>query len=340
MERSAVAKIESGLRGLSALELVDLSAALGTRPEWLLADAPEAVVAYRTRLDPDVAVTAIDTEIERLAREMKGLTALSPGLIPQILDASPAPQTVGEADALAALVRHRAGVAPDESISNVVEIASRVGLLAFSAPLGTETADAASTLLDRGGVALVNSSSAVGRRRIALAHELGHYAVHDPYVLDWRVTDHASSDRTEMLLDRFARAFLAPAQVFESKWAEAVSTHDVRTAAVLVGNAFGIDMSTIARRLTELDIADAATVRSVRSVQTLKADIIEYGLLPAYDMEGVTVPTHVARSVLKLYREERLSPDRTVELLSGTISHEELPPLRPAHRDGIWSVLA
>ena len=61
-----------------------------------------------------------------------------------------------------------------------------------------------------GGVCLVNSHNKVGRRRLALAHELGHYLLQDEYTVDWRVTDGGVG--LESRLDRFARALLLPAQ--------------------------------------------------------------------------------------------------------------------------------
>ena len=52
---------------------------------------------------------------------------------------------------------------------------------------GPEAADAASILLVRGGVAVVNGQRQVGRRRLAAAHELGHYLFADDYTVDWRI---------------------------------------------------------------------------------------------------------------------------------------------------------
>lgn len=206
-------------------------------------------------------------------------------------------------------------------------------------PLGAETADAASTLLVRGCVALVNSSNMVGRRRLALAHEFGHYLVADEYTIDWSVTEHSDSNRTETLLDRFARAFLAPASGLTSFWAQVGADHDLRTSAVLATSHFRIDMSTLARRLSELDLASAGDCGSIRGFHTTKSDIIEYGLGIPYDLEGESRPRRYEKAVLALYRSERVSAERAVSLLQGALTAEELPELRTPHPDEIWSVL-
>ncbi len=73
--------------------------------------------------------------------------------------------------------------------------------------LGPESADAASIMLVDGGVALVNGCLHVGRRRLAVVHELAHYLFADEYTVDWKIAEDAA-DTWEARLDRFARAML------------------------------------------------------------------------------------------------------------------------------------
>ncbi|MBW9110151.1 helix-turn-helix domain-containing protein [Microbacterium ureisolvens] len=339
IERTALAKIERGLRRVGALELVDIAGALGVRVEWLLTDAPAAVVAHRTRQDPDLELASIDKHLERIARDVAVVCGLVPSLTSDQLDARDLPKTGSEAEALAESTRKAAGLNPTEPVPHLVDTVARVGLLAFSMPLGAETADAASTLLESGAVALINSTNSVGRRRLALAHELGHYLVKDDYTVDWSVADHAGSDRTEILLDRFARAFLAPKLGFTRFWNDVRSRHDLRTAAVLTGSEFNIDMSTIARRLLELELASSDDAQNIRSVRTTKADIVEYNLKVTYELDGTTLSSAYVKSLLGLYSNERLSAERTLQLLLGTFDRDDLPPLRTVRDDELWSLL-
>ena len=83
--------------------------------------------------------------------------------------------------------------------------------------LGVDAADAATILLRSGGSSLVISDNKVGRRRLALAYELGHYLAQDQYTVDWRVADQANED-IEARLDRFARSFLLPEAGLRESW--------------------------------------------------------------------------------------------------------------------------
>ena len=55
MDRTALAKIESGSRRVTAMELVMIARELGRRVERFVDEAPPALVSYR-RAQPEVAV--------------------------------------------------------------------------------------------------------------------------------------------------------------------------------------------------------------------------------------------------------------------------------------------
>ncbi|MBU5423446.1 helix-turn-helix domain-containing protein [Cellulomonas hominis] len=340
IERSALAKVERGLRGVGALELAALARALDTRLEWFLSDEPRALASHRVGLDSEVTLSTIDKELERIARDVEFAASLDVGLLEGTVDPAAAPASGTAAEELAGRARGMCGLDPRAPVQALDEAATHVGLLVFSMPLGRETADAATTLLERGAVALVNSTLAVGRRRLAVAHELGHYLVADDYTVDWRVGDHSGSERTEVLLDRFARSFLAPREGLAQTWADARKDHDLRTAAVLSASRFRIDMSTLARRLHELGLANESECGLVRDVRTTRADIVDYGLVVAYDFEGSALPRKYEKAILALYRSERVSAERALSLLRGTFQPEDLPPVRPVHEAEIWSIVS
>jgi Zn-dependent peptidase ImmA (M78 family)/transcriptional regulator with XRE-family HTH domain len=340
IERSALAKIERGLRGVGALELAALARALDMRLEWFLSDEPAAIASHRTRAGAEVELSTIDKELERFARDVELLASLDTTLFDRTVEPVDVPGSGSVAEGLAERARHQCGLDPATPVQDLVETVSEIGLLVFAMPLGTETADAATTLLVQGGVSLINSTHAVGRRRLALAHELGHYLVADDYTVDWRVAEHNDSDRTEVLLDRFARSFLAPQAGLSKFWNESREIHELRTSAVLAASYFRIDMSTLARRLLELDLASSAECGTIRSVRTTRADIVDHGLVIPYDLDGIALPRRYEKSVLALYRDERISGERALGLLRGTFESEDLPPLRTKHRDELWSVVS
>ena len=223
MERSALAKIETGARRVGAVELARLAGALEMRVEWFFDDAPAAVVSRRNSAEPGAASPEFDRATERIGREVEFLQSIGE----LRLATSPTlafPTTPEEA---AADVRRRLGYDGGEPSVNLASHVADIGLLAFSVALGEESADGGSILLENGGVAVINGSRDVGRRRLTLAHELGHYVFADEYSIDFDIF--SAPSRTESLIDRFARAVLLPSSTLAGRWGGGGST---RTNAV------------------------------------------------------------------------------------------------------------
>ena len=73
LDRSALAKIETGRRRVSATELVQLAQALEMRVEWFFEDAPQAVLSRRNAAEPGAPSPAVDRFTERIVREVEFL---------------------------------------------------------------------------------------------------------------------------------------------------------------------------------------------------------------------------------------------------------------------------
>lgn len=177
---------------------------------------------------------------------------------------------------------------------------------------------------------------AVGRRRLALAHELGHYLIADEYTVDWRVGTRTDSHRTEFLLDAFARALLMPADSLLRQWGELVERESVRVAAVRIASMYRVDMSTLAARLSDLELATRDQLSLIRDTRTTYADIIENDLAVSFDLEGTTLPRRYEKAVLALFRSERISAERAIDLLHGTVKEAGLPAGRL--HSPVWTV--
>ena len=249
------------------------------------------------------------------------------------------PATNAQAEALAAQARSLMALSPDEPIRELANSVAGIGLLAFSRNVGKDTADAGTVLLRRGGVSLVNSHMRVGRRRLALAYELGHYLIADAYTVDWRVAAHPDhAVPLESRLDRFARALLLPPTAVTAQWNERLTHLGARSAAITLASEVRVDMATLATRLRELGLADSEMVAYVRKCRTTQADIIELNLnVPLEELEGTSVPRPFARAVLRLVRDERVSRERALDLLQGTIDETDLPPIRRRRPGEIWT---
>lgn len=337
LDRSVVAKIETGARRVSALELARLAEALGERIEWFVEDAPPAIVSRRNLREAGAPSPAIDTLIERLARSVEFLADHDL----QFLLSSPPPLdrpgSNKAVDEVAVEVRARLGVDDAAPLLDLPTHAASAGLLAFSIDLGDDGADGASILLARGGVAVINGHLHVGRRRLTLAHELGHYFFADEFTVDWRVEEAEGSDRWETRLDRFARALLLPAPGLKQAWeGQRQADEDLRTAAVRVASEFRVDMSTLARRLHELALVSRPEADRVRQVRTTRADIVELELLVPHELDPPDLPRPYVASVLWLYRNETVTGARATDLLLDTWDESDLPELPNLPESAIW----
>ena len=337
--RSALAKIETGLRGVSAVELVAIGRELGRRVEWFVDPGPPAIVSYRTARH-DMPTQAIDAGLDRIARDVSFVVGKCPDLIAGQPEIRTAPTSAAEADELAADARSLLGLGPGAPVHDLSRLVTAIGLLPFALRLG-DGADAGTVLLPTGGVAVVNGDLKVGRRRLALAHELGHYLIADQYTTDWRVAA-IEADTLEACLDRFARALLLPEEDLRVRWRRWLddSEEPLRDAAVHAGSHYQVDMATLARRLDELDLIDKDQVAAVRNVRTKRADIVEKNLVIAREMEPVSLPRSYEQAVLRLYRHEVLSAERALALLLDTFDRDSLPDLPPVPEAEIWAFVS
>ncbi|WP_067487380.1 helix-turn-helix domain-containing protein [Actinomadura hibisca] len=335
--RSALAKIETGARRVSATELVAIAQELRQRVEWFIAPGPPSIVSYRA-LKSDVAPQAIDMQLNAIVRDVEVVAAESPGLIGDQPDAIPPPRSIADADQLAAVARRDLGLSVTQPALDLANLVTAIGLLPFSVHLG-EGADAGTVLLPIGGVAVINGDLRSGRRRLALAHELGHYLIADPYTTDWRISE-SDDEALEALLDRFARALLLPEIDLGTRWNTWMELPDetLRDAAVRAGSHYRVDMATLARRLYELRLVSADQANAIRQVRTRRADIVEKNLVVHDELAPVALPRPYERAVLSLYRSETVTADRAIGLLLGTFDHEALPDLPAVPEADIWAV--
>jgi len=345
LERTAVNKIEAGVRKVSAIELADIAAALDVRMASFFREPVPALFAHRMSQDRDTVDSKIDRLIDDLTSDVEFLEALAPAefgfaaSVAKLEDADlQAPASVSEADELAASARRFVGLDEHQPAYDLVGLVSGIGLMAFSADLGVDAADAATVLLRNGGVSLVNSHNKLGRRRLALAHELGHYLAQDQYTVDWRVADHAHED-VEARLDRFARAFLLPELGLREAWKRKES-RELREIAVILGSEYRVDMSTLARRVRELGLVEGDQANFIRTVTTTKSDFIDFGLYMEPELEGVTLPLPYQRAVLRLVRDERISRERALDLLQDTFADADLPLMRLRREDEFWNFVS
>lgn len=340
LDRSALAKIERGDRRVSALELSRIADAVASRIEWFVEEPTPAIVSHRNMVAPGEPSPGIDKEVERRAAAVEFVADLDPRFSLADIQPAPFPEAVEQAEALAGRARTLLGAAAEGPLSSLAEHVVRAGLMPFVVDLGADSADAASVLLPSGAVAIVNGSLQVGRRRLALAHELGHVLVADEYTVDWRVDVGTRPDHGEGMLDRFARALLLPRQSLLADW-ERWSAGSFRTATVRTASKYRVDMATLARRLSDLDVIDQAAAARIRSIRTTRADIVELDLVVGEELSPESpLPREYAAAVLRLYKSETVSEARALDLLFGTWDASDLPSLPRPPESAIWQYVS
>lgn len=338
LDRTAINKIETGTRKVAALELSDIADALGLRMSSFFEDPAPALVSHRSSQGLDTVDSEIDGHLERLASDVELVKKLG------TLDLSPPPgdwpllTSTTDAEAMAKKARSAIGADSRSPLLDISRHLAKIGLLVFARDFGVDTADAGTLLLREGGLSLVNSANKVGRRRLAVAHELAHYLAADDYTVDWRVSDNTSL--TEARFDYFARALLLPPDGLRARWGQLHEGEGTRSAAVVTASEYRVDMSTLARRLLDLEIVDASVAAEIRSVRTTGADIVEFDLLHIDELTGTGQPRVYQQAVLKLLRDEKISRERALDLLWDTFSDSDLPQPRVRDAGEIWQYVS
>lgn len=342
LDRSALTKIERGDRKVSALELAAIADRLDVRIEWFIDDAPIPVVSRRNSREPGAASPTIDRLTERIAREVEFVQAHDAQL-GSLTPAGPLPRPTNHAsiERAAESARQLISASAEEPLYDLAKWVGNAGLLAFSIELGADSADGSSMHLDDIGIAVVNASGHLGRRRLTLAHELGHFLFADEFSVDWQVADPDQGDTREARIDRFARALLLPSGALQRDWAfHKDDGRSAREAAVITASRYRVDMSTLARRLTDLRIVSAGEAQQIRDVRTTRADMVEFDLFVPEELANGSLPRPYVEAVLRLYRHEVVSAARALDLLLDTWDEADLPDLPTLPEQAIWTFVS
>jgi Zn-dependent peptidase ImmA (M78 family)/DNA-binding XRE family transcriptional regulator len=320
LERSMLAKIESGSRKLSATELVELAEQLSRPLDWFVFESPPAVVSRRRDSSADYAV--LDNAFEQLCRDVDFL------LDRKLLSTEPRPEfevpsSLDEATELASRARGLLDQ-PKGPILDLQDACERLGLLAFSLELGRESGDAVYAEVQNAGVALLNGSTDVGRRRFSLAHELGHHLVGDAYE---SVKGESSGSETERMLNAFAVHFLLPGHSVRQFWAESDMKLGTRLKALAIAVRFRVSWSAACSQLRNLRLVNYSTLEDLVGVEPQPWEWLELGERWVAELTPPSVPQGYAQQVIEAYRSFQLTATKTVELLRGTLQEDELPPL-------------
>jgi transcriptional regulator with XRE-family HTH domain len=325
VDRTAVMRMESGARKVSALELSGLAELFDVPLGYFLVAPPPAVVSRRGPApdEPDAAareVWRLDVALDAHARDVAWLATA--GLLPapaeldrpRLTDATAARQFAR--DVRAALGR------PAGPLGALADVCAHWGLYVL---VVDRDADGASMQIDDVpgiGAAVVSGRPDPGRRRFTAAHELGHHLLRDPYSSDVGVS--ASRDQRENLINAFAQELLLPEADLRDALAGAADRWE---ALVRLAAEYRVSWSA-AVRAARVHLAIEADLTSRRPVQGDFLSVV--GATPEPDLAVGSTSAAWKRAVLAAYQRALITGTRALELLHGAVtSTDDLPSRNP-----------
>ncbi len=321
IERTALGRIEKGERKVSAIELVNLATALDTPLAWFVRDPLPAVVSRRSDAGPTHESTArLDRALELFSGDVASLFAA--GTIEAAVDRPTwqTPRSHTDSERIAGEVRSHLGVGSDP-LYEVAGIAERFGLYSCSLPLGGGGADGALVEVAVGvAAAVIDGQAQPGRRRMSLAHELGHWLFGDAY-------DAAAGD-AERMINSFAAYLLAPRSGVTALW-NRYPADSVRDRAIRVAGTYRMSWSAVILHLRNLDLITADDFRALDGRKPVPGEFAKLAIARDTDeLRAPSVSPGLTAAVIGAFVDRRMNAARTVELLRGGLGEADLPPQR------------
>jgi Zn-dependent peptidase ImmA (M78 family) len=233
------------------------------------------------------------------------------------------PRDYAQAETLAQRVRRTYGYG--DELVDIGELTERAGVIWFSLDLGA-TNDGACVELqtaqdERLGVAVINGAAEPGRRRWTLAHELGHFIVGDAYL-----SDHPTGD-VERQINAFVAHLLMPRSAVERLWREHADEGPRRVALALAAR-YRASWSAACSQLRNLDLINQSTRDQLAGSKPSQGDYLTAGERWVEELTSPSVASEFVRQVLAGYSAGHLSAARTLDILRGTLGHDDLPSRR------------
>ncbi|MFG3340640.1 helix-turn-helix domain-containing protein [Glycomyces sp. NPDC048151] len=320
LDRSAISRLELGERKLNVPELVQIAEALGRPLSFFVADPVPAVVSRRTDAAPTHETTQrLDVELEQFASDIQGL--LRRGFLPvreRVDYRTPRNHTEAEHTATAVRAQIALESGPIEDLGQVCE---ELGMYTFSAHLGAQGADGGCVEVETetrtAGAVVLDGDIAPGRRRMTLAHELGHWIFGDAY-------DSEATNDAESMVSSFAIHFLAPRAGVSKVWNE-YRTWKPRDRALAVAAIFRLSWSAAINQLRNLELVNPSQHRSFREHEPNSGDYLRLKLNWREECAAPYLSPSLTAAILNAYVDGQLTTARSLELLRGTLPVSELP---------------
>ncbi len=321
MERTQLVRVEGGERKVTVRELAAIAKELGVPIDFFVADAPATVLSRRANpASGHESSLVLDREVERSARDVRWL--LERGLLTaRTPQPEPVPDSFRSAESMADRIRMRLGMG-DEPLVELGRAVEQLGVVWFALDIG-ETDDGACIEIGmpdgrRVGVAVINGKAEPGRRRWTLAHELGHFLTGDAYSADH------PAEGVERFLNAFVAYLLMPRSGVSRIW------HELKTAgpdrvALAIAARYRTSWTAACNQLSNIDLIDQRTYQAIVERFPSRGDYLAAGEAWAEELAAPAAPPTYSAEVLAAYISGELAAAKTLDLLRGTLTADELP---------------
>ncbi|WP_349829273.1 XRE family transcriptional regulator [Brevibacterium litoralis] len=329
LDRSAIITLEQGKRNLKVPELVEIAQALDRPLTYFVRPTVPAAVSRRSSPETRHESThQLDLELDEFAADLRSLQEL--GLIvPFARDTSRSlPDSHEGVELVAAGLRTDAGLGATP-ITDLGRTCERFGLYTYSVPLGAQGPDGGCVEIESThgstGAAVINGDAASGRRRMTLAHELGHWVFGDAY-------DTGATFQTERMINSFAIHFLAPRSGVVREW-NAHKDWTIRDRAIVVSATYRLSWTAALSQLRNLGLIDHAERDRLVEHEPRSGDFLRLELTWPDELEPGYLSPGFTSACMRGYTESKLTADRTLQLLRGILTEQDLPDRSPLTLD-------
>ncbi len=303
---------------------------------WFIREPSPSVISRRA--DREDLIRSEDIQLEELAQDVEQLIEL--GVLSPATSRPTLLESLEATEQAAFEARRVAGLRLDEPAWDLVRIVERLGLYVFVLQLEQREgsrADGSYIALDHGGVALVGGGAGSGRRRFTIAHELGHHVLADQYAPEWVVGSGATE--REQVINAFAIHFLLPRPAIEQRWLKLEGEVDPRGATIHLAVEFGTSWSATCAQLHRLGRITASQFEQLSRRKPTRIDFLERELAIRDDLSPPLVPPGYAAAVIRALKKGKVSADRALEFLHGTIREQDLPTEKPLSLEAMTAEL-
>lgn len=333
LERTAIGLLERGERHLRVPELVEIAQVLGRPLSFFVEPAVPAVASRRSA--PHTAhqsTRLLDAELQQLAFDVRFLVQVGlADVVPRPVDGH-VPRTVDEAERAAR--RFRRDLEDHEGpLPDLARACERFGLYACAASLGQDGPDGGCVEVDTPsgvvGVAVINGDADPGRRRMTLAHELGHWLFGDAYDVDapWG---------SEKMIDAFAIHFLAPRPGVMREWIRHPD-NDPFGRTLAVAAAFRLSWTAAVGQVRNLGLIGQEDYDRLAERRPRSGDFATRQLAWVPELTPPALSPGFVAAALRGYGDGTLTQARTLELLRGVLGAADLPEATPVTLDDLRS---